>query len=185
VLDVGCADGEVAVAIAPFVERLHGLDIRPDAVQQANDRAAAQGIANASFEVAAIGDYSFEPRTWDVTLFMRVWGKGKGVRAVGASDLSRVLGATGRQAILQAGKPRSEKHLTPLLELCDDEGFDAAWFVGVNLIVANRRDAGARLHAVPERVLVRAPSGSRLVPAAEVCDHPILGSVVADRRAAI
>ena len=185
VLDVGCAGGEVALEVARLVERLHGLDVRPDRVQQATERAAARGIPNATFEVTAIQDYSLEPCSWDVTLFMRVWGKGKGARAVGEAELGRVLRATRRQAILQGGKVRSEQRLTPILELCDDHGFDAAWFVHLNLIVASRRDAGARLGALPERVAVRAPWGPVLVPVAAVRDHPLLGSVVANRRAAV
>jgi SAM-dependent methyltransferase len=184
VLDVGCGDGLVALEVAGFVEHLHGLDVRPTRVQRAGERAAERGIRNATFEATTIQNYSFDPRSWDVTLFMRVFGKGTGARAVGEAEFRRLLQATRRQAIVQAGKPRSEQGIRRILEVCSDEGFDAAWFVQLNLIVANRRGAGARIHALPERVLVRTPSGREFVPAATRPDHPMVSSFDPDLRAA-
>ena len=184
-LDVGCAEGDVALAVAELVEHLHGLDIRGERVQQAAERAAEYGISNATFEQSAIQDYPFAPRSWDVTLFMRVWGKGKGPRTVGEAEFERVLRATRRQAIIHAGKPRAEQSIQRIMEICDDNGFDAAWFVSLNLIVANRRGAQARIHALPERVLVSSPSESVLVPAEAVPDHPMVKSFDPDIRAAV
>jgi SAM-dependent methyltransferase len=185
VLDVGCSEGEVALEVAGLVEHVHGLDIRSARVQRAAERAAELGIRNASFEATAIQDYPFEPRSWDVTLFMRVWGKGAGARAVGEEEFERLLRATRRQAIVQAGKLRSEQRIRRIFEICDDHGFDAAWFMQLHLIVANRRGAGARIHAFPERVLVPAPSGRVLVPTETLADHPVIRSVDPDLRAAV
>jgi SAM-dependent methyltransferase len=176
VLDVGCAEGWVAVEVAGLVERLHALDISPARVQRAMERAAERGLENASFEVAAIQDYPFEPRSWDVTLFMRVWGKGTKGRAVGEAELERVLESTRRQLIVQAGKQRSEERLRPILEVCHDHGFDVASFADQHLIVANRRGASARIHALPERVLVSTRSGPVLVPTETVPGHPMTRS---------
>ena len=184
VLDVGCSEGWVALEVAPFVARLHGLDIRPPRVQRAAEHAAQRGIRNASFEATAIQDYPFEPRSWDVTLFMRVWSKGAGARGVGEAEFERVLQATRRQAIVQAGKRRSDEHLRPILEICHDQGFDAAWFREQHLIVANRRGAGARVRALPDRVVVPGPSGPVLVPAATRPDHPVVRSFDPDPRKA-
>jgi precorrin-6B methylase 2 len=185
VLDVGCAEGSVALEVAGFVERLHGLDVSPTRVRRAAEHAAERGIRNASFEATAIQDYVFEPRSWDVTLFMRVWGKGTGARTVGEAEFERVLRATRRQVIVQAGKLRPEHRARRILEICDHHGFDAACFVELHLIVANRRGAGARIHALPEHVFVPARSGSLLVPTATVPDHPVIRSFDPDLRAAV
>jgi SAM-dependent methyltransferase len=185
VLDVGCAEGLVALEVASHVERLHGLDVHPARVRRAAERAAQRGIRNASFEATPVQDFSLEPRSWDVTLFMRVWGKGgDGGRNVGRAEFERLLEATRRQAIVQAGKLRSERGLRHVFEICDAHGFDVAWFVRYHLVVANRRGAGARIGALPERVLVRTPSGPQVVPAEELDDHPILRSFDPERRAA-
>jgi hypothetical protein len=138
--------------------------------------AAERGISNASFEKARIEDYPFEPRAWDITLFMRVWGQGEGARKVGDAALARVLQTTRRQAIIQAGKPRSEQKLRQVMEICDWNGFDAAWLVSRKLIVANRRGANARIHALPERELLSGPSGFELLPADAAPDHPMVKS---------
>jgi precorrin-6B methylase 2 len=176
VLDVGCSEGSVALEVAGFVERLHGLDVSSVRVQRAAERAAERGIRNASFEATTIQDYPFVPRSWDVTLFMRVWGKGAGARTVGEAEFERVLRATRRQVIVQAGKLRSEQRVRRILEICDEHGFDTACFVHLHLIVANRRGAGARIHALPERVFVPAQSGPLLVPTETLRDHPVIRS---------
>jgi SAM-dependent methyltransferase len=185
VLDVGCADGEVALELAALVERLHGVDIRADRVRRAVERATERGIPNASFETSAIQDYPFDPRSWDVTLFMRVWGKGTHASTVQDAELERVLVATRRQAIIQAGKRRAEHRLQRIFAILDEQGFDAAWFVELNLIVANRRGAGARIGALPERVAVTGPSGPMLVPSASHPNHPMIRSYHPPRRIAV
>jgi SAM-dependent methyltransferase len=184
VLDVGCADGEVALEVAGLVEHVHGIDIRPDRAQRAVERAAERGIGNAGFEVSSIQDYPLQPDSWDVTLFMRVWGKGSPASHVQDAELERVLRATRRQAIVQAGKRRAERRLHRIFAIFDEQGFDAAWFVELNLIVANRRGAGARIGALPERVAIPGPAGVRLVRTTSVPNHPVAQSYDPKRRTA-
>jgi SAM-dependent methyltransferase len=173
VLDVGCGEGSVALEVAPLVGRLHGLDKRADRVERAAEIAAERGIRNASFEAAAIQDFPLEPRSWDVTLFMRIWGKQASGRTVSEAELERVLDATRRQAIIQAGKLRSQAETRRILELCHDKGFDTGLFKRQHLIVANRRGAGAQVRERPELVVVSGSSGPALVPAESVPDHPM------------
>ena len=142
-------------------------------------------MPNASFEVSSIEDYPFPPQSWDVTMFMRVWGRDEGSRPVGQEDLERVLMATRRQVIIQAGKPRSEHNLRRVMEICAENGFDAGWFVSQTLIVANRRETGARIYALPERVLVVSSNAPALVPATAAPNHPILRSFDPSLRAAV
>ena len=186
VLDVGCGEGEVALEVAGCVERLHGLDIRSSRVQRAAECSARRGVGNTTFEATAIQDFPFEPCSWDVSLFMRVLGKSGGGWTVGEADFGRVLRATRRQAIVQAGRLRSEHRIGWLLGICEDHGFDAAWFVRPHLIVANRRGAGAQIRALPEQIYVRAPSGRTvLVPTARLHDdHPVVKTFEAEPRAA-
>jgi SAM-dependent methyltransferase len=185
VLDVGCGVGKVALAVAEFVDDVHGLDIRGERIQSAVQLAAERGISNASFEVCSIEDYRFAPESWDVTMFMRVWGRDEGRRQVGREDLENVLLATRRQVIIQAGKPRSEHNVRRVMEICGENGFDAGWFVSQKLIVANRRETDARISVPPERVLVASSKAPALVPATAAPNHPMLESIDPGLRAAV
>ena len=66
--------------------------------------AAERGISNASFEKARIEDYPFEPRAWDITLFMRVWGQGEG-RA--RSLMRRLRACSKRRDDKRSSRPES------------------------------------------------------------------------------
>ncbi len=49
VLSLGCGDGSIELRVARHVGEILGVDISPVAVQQANEAARADGLANASF----------------------------------------------------------------------------------------------------------------------------------------
>jgi SAM-dependent methyltransferase len=170
VLDVGCADGLIALQLARWVERVHGFDISPTRVARASRSAAEAGVENATFEVRSVQDFPFEPLSWDVTLFMRVWGKGSGAKSVGAQDLARILRATRRQLIVLANVHRfidAEPLLAQILDVCDRSEFDALCSSRPNLIIANRRGTDARLGEVPKLAIV---------PTATLLDHPVVMS---------
>lgn len=170
VLDVGCAEGLIALEVARWVERIHGFDISPTRVARASRSAVDAGIENATFEAISVQDFPFEPLSWDVTLFMRVWGKGVGTRTVGANDLARILSATRRQLIMLANVQRLvdfEPLLVEILDVCDQNQFDALCSSRPNLIIANRRGADARLGELPKLALV---------PTALLPDHPVVMS---------
>ena len=82
VLDIGCAEGLIALAVAPLVECVHGFDISPVRIEYARSLAEQRGIVNAMFDVASVEDVALEPKAWDVTLSS----------ACGASGLSMALG---------------------------------------------------------------------------------------------
>ena len=66
ILEIGCAAGEHALRIARLAREVVGVDLSPDAVARARERAAREQVANASFEVgdasnlAALRDASFD-----------------------------------------------------------------------------------------------------------------------------
>ena len=71
------------------------------------------------------------------------------------------------------------------MEICAENGFDAGWFVSQALIVANRRETDARIHALPDRVLIAGTNAPALVPATAAPNHPILKSLDPSLRAAV
>jgi SAM-dependent methyltransferase len=180
VLDIGCAEGVVALELADWVEHMHGIDSSPTRVAKASRSAAERGIENATFEAISVQDFPFEPLSWDVTLLMRIWGKGAGRKTVGATELARILGATRRQLILLANVQRFvhlEPRLAEILDVCDQNQFDALCFgqpvdkvSRSNLIIANRRGADARVSELPNLALV---------PTAALLDHPVVMSSTA------
>jgi SAM-dependent methyltransferase len=167
VLDVGCADGRIALEVADWVEHVHGIDVSADRVATASRLAAKRGIQNATFETIPVQEYPFEPQSWDVTLFMRVWGKGGRPKPVDADDFARSLRATRRQLVAQAGVMRVERRLREILDICDQEGFDVAPFVAPQLVVANRRGSDARIRELPAFIIV---------PTSSLIDHPVINS---------
>ncbi len=170
VLDVGCAGGLITLEVARWVEHVHGIDISPTRVARATRAAAEAGIENATFEVISVQDFPFEPLSWDVTLFMRVWGKGPETKTVGAEELARILAATRRQLIMLANVHRfvhAEPLLVEILDVCDQNQFDALCSSRPNLIIANRRGADARVGELPKLAIV---------PTASLPDHPVVMS---------
>src|SRR4051794_7551716 len=151
VLDAGCAEGLVALQVAPRVAQVHGFDISAGRIEHAVRLAEERRIENATFEVASIDEVELEPESWDVTLFLAVWGKRTldGSRAIGEPELARLLSATRRQLVARVGLQRDEPreaNLLEILDVCDANGFDAigfnrplhdGTFLRGNLLVAN------------------------------------------------
>jgi len=168
VLDVGCAEGRITLEVALAVAEAKGFDVSAERVAEAARLAAERGIENATFDVGSIDDYPLAPGSFDVTLFLAVWGKPLGGgRTVGATHLRRILQATRRQLIVRVGvqkEPSKERRLAEILALCGEEGFDALCFSRArddseaftrgNLLVAHRRGTDARAGDLPPLVLV-------------------------------
>jgi 2-polyprenyl-3-methyl-5-hydroxy-6-metoxy-1,4-benzoquinol methylase len=190
VLDVGCAEGLTTLEVARVVERAHGFDVRPTRVAESTRQAAERGLPNATFELASVADYSFEPLSYDVTLLKAVWGEPAddrgSTRTVGTDDLRRILGATRRQLVMRVGVQQVglEHRVEEILDACEQSDFDALCFsraarkreigeAGGNLLIANRRGTDARVGELPRLALI---------PTSRLAGHPVVATrVVRDR----
>lgn len=56
VLDIGCGTGSLALRLAADARRMHGLDLSSEMIRIARGKAAAAGVDNVSFHVAAFDD---------------------------------------------------------------------------------------------------------------------------------
>ena len=145
--------------MAGLVERVQGIDVHEGRIAEATRLAAERGIANATFDLASVIDYPLEPRSYDVSLFMGVWGKSTTQsdpgRSVGAEALRHILRATRRQLVMKVTvqhRVNCEPLLEEILDVCDQADFDALCFsrsmtkksqigrsAGTNVLVAHRR----------------------------------------------
>jgi SAM-dependent methyltransferase len=177
VLDVGCAEGLITLEAAKLVRRVHGFDIHAGRIAEAQRLASERGVENATFEVASVLDYDFHPLSYDVALFMAVWGK----LAVGTNELRGVLRATRRQLVMRVGVQQTrplERRLEEILDVCDDSGFDALCFsrparkretgeAGGNLLIAFRQGMDAHVGELPRLALI---------PTSRLLDHPVVAA---------
>jgi SAM-dependent methyltransferase len=178
VLDIGCAEGWIALEAAGLVRHVDGFDISPQRVGEAARLAAERGIANVAFDVASIEQYPFRPRSYDVVLFLSVYGKRLGeTRTIGVEHLEPVLEATRRQLIMKVGVQgveQKEARLWGILEACARRGFDALCLSVVrggrmrgNWVLAHRRGTDAHAGELPALAVL---------PTALLRDHPIVQS---------
>src|SRR5689334_15880069 len=66
VLDVGCAAGHTALAFAPHVRGVVGVDLSRDMLAEAARQAAARGIANVRWEEASATALPYADATFDI-----------------------------------------------------------------------------------------------------------------------
>jgi SAM-dependent methyltransferase len=66
VLDVGCAAGHTALAFAPHVRDVVGVDLSADMLAEAARQAAARGIANVRWEEASAAALPYADGTFDI-----------------------------------------------------------------------------------------------------------------------
>jgi ubiquinone/menaquinone biosynthesis C-methylase UbiE len=64
-LDIATGGGHTALAIAPYVAQVAVTDLTPRMLEKARDYILAQGITNASFQVADAEQLPFAPATFD------------------------------------------------------------------------------------------------------------------------
>ncbi|MDY7109421.1 MAG: class I SAM-dependent methyltransferase [Planctomycetota bacterium] len=145
VLDLGCAEGLIAIEVAKVVRHVHGVELRPERVEAADRIARDRGIDNVTFQCASVADLALEPRSFDVVLFLGVLQHLP--REHKLPTLAKALSATRRQVVMRMPlfDPRSPNRATNLAAACQDQDFTLTIYPrhaarGGNLIIAQRYD---------------------------------------------
>jgi hypothetical protein len=162
VLDIGCAEGFIAVELAKTVRRVHGLEHFSHRAEAARRLAAEHGASNITVETAGIETATLGSLSYDVVLMSGVYGVPlDSGGAVGSKELEKALCAARRQVVLRVNvqeDPQAEGRLEEIAETCDRLGFDTAAFPKLdkyeNLILAFRRGSDARMRQAPQLMLV-------------------------------
>ncbi|RZV39075.1 MAG: class I SAM-dependent methyltransferase [Chromatiales bacterium] len=71
-LEIGCGTGSTAIAHAPFVKHVHATDISSNMIEIAEDKAAAAGVSNLTFDVSCIDDLDVPDKSLDAVLALSV-----------------------------------------------------------------------------------------------------------------
>jgi hypothetical protein len=169
-LDVGCAEGLVALEAAGLVHHVHGIESVEHRVVAARRFAIARSVANVSFATGSIVTDELPQQSYDVVLFLGVYGYPVNDRRIGAAELGKVLGAARRQVVLRVDvqdHPDALRYLDEIHSCFDRHGFDGICFPKVapdvgNIILGNRRDSGARIRYLPPLILLPTGTGADL-----------------------
>jgi SAM-dependent methyltransferase len=172
VLDIGCAEGLIAIELARSVRRVHGIEVIAHRIDMARKFIKEAGVINLTVEVESVETVQLAPRSYDVVLMAGVYGMElPDGRMIGAPELRKALGAARRQLVLRLNvqdDPKAQRWLPDIFDVCDEMGFDVAAFPKFdryeNLLVAFRRGAGARMKSAPQLMLM---------PTAKMADHPV------------
>lgn len=179
VLDIGCAEGLIAIEAAKIVRHVDGIEYLEHRVTAARRFAAEAGVTNIAFATGSIVNDDLPARAYDLVFFLGMYGYRTGTNTIGGTELGKALEASRRQIIVRVDvqdHPQGLHYLQDILTCFDAHGFDGICFPKVspdvgNIIVGNRRGANARLRYLPPLVLV---------PSNAVMDLPILRGRTAD-----
>jgi len=72
ILDFGCASGEIALDLAPYVKTIEGIDPANAMIEIATKKAKERNVQNASFLATDIFDARLEPETYDAIMAINV-----------------------------------------------------------------------------------------------------------------
>jgi len=71
-LEFGCGTGSTAITHAPFVKHIDAIDFSAKMIEIAKGKAAAQGISNITFAVAAIEEFPASDSAYDIILGLSI-----------------------------------------------------------------------------------------------------------------
>ncbi|MEX0877265.1 MAG: methyltransferase domain-containing protein [Candidatus Spechtbacterales bacterium] len=104
VLDVGCADGTVTIALAQMFPKIQfcGIDLEEDFIKKAKQRAKEEGFKNVDFEKVYLRDLLARSQRFDSVVFISVlhefYSYGEGVSSIlkALADAHELLKPEGR-----------------------------------------------------------------------------------------
>lgn len=70
--EFGCGTGTTAIKHAPFVDRVHAIDVSAKMLEIAGERAVKAGVDNVTFERAAIDDFEAADGSYDAVLGLSI-----------------------------------------------------------------------------------------------------------------
>lgn len=123
VIDIGCAEGLITMALAGRVRHVRGVELREPRVEAARQIARERGIENVSFEVGSITDLRLPLASYDVVLFLGVF------QHLHRNDkwlsMVKVLASARRTVLFRTPlfNPKSPYRTTKLAQLCREMNF--------------------------------------------------------------
>ena len=72
VLELGCGTGSTAIVHAPYVKRIHAVDISPRMLEIAQAKAESNRIRNIAFTCSSIEEFSVPDRSVDAVLALSI-----------------------------------------------------------------------------------------------------------------
>lgn len=171
VLDAGCAEGLLTMETARRVARVEAFDYSSMRIEHARRTAVARGIKNIEFSVLDIHDASYAPSTFDVVMFLSVYGLVSDRGRIGPEHLRMLARAAKRQIVLRLNVqdcPNGDGLLTEIFDTLASEGFEAICFPRDgkydNMIIANRIGAGGRIAAIHQLLVIPSSYAGRRLP---------------------
>lgn len=156
VLDVGCADGALTIALAASHPTLHflGIDLDEGFIAQAQEQARRAALPNVAFRRSYLRDLLAEPTRFDCVVFASVlhefWTYGEGISSVlkALADAHELLNAGGttiiRDMILEAYAGQATLHVASIRAKVQASAhapvlaaFEIYWGAATNLATIN------------------------------------------------
>jgi len=123
VLDAGCAEGLITMAVAGRVKSARGIEVQAPRIDAAQRIAADRGLGNVTFECGCLSTAVIEPMGYDVVLFLGVLHHMPADTHV--PTLWRLFAATRRRILVKTPMEgvHGLKRLMMIAQVCKEMGF--------------------------------------------------------------
>ncbi len=126
VLDVATGTGFTAVALAPLVKHVVGVDLTSEMLAQAKQFARSQGVMNVTFETGDAQSLKYPDSSFDVVTTRRATHHFEDVPQF-LREAKRVLKPRGRLGIVDMSPPKGAERFMNRIEILRDESHREAF----------------------------------------------------------